>query len=315
MTLRFPEAIDNSMRKELVKCQKAAHWKFEKGLNLQESNEDLVAGGSFAKGVEMARRAFYEDGPMQGDDRAALEVGIAALYAEYGDFKCPPPKKYKTSKTAERMAGALAYYLGKNPMSEDRIKPFLLDGKLTVEMSFNYEIPISHPVTGKPLTYCGRYDKLGLDDENRVWVVDEKTTGQMGENWSNQWLLDAGLTGYCWAARKLLKDAGLDYEVAGAIINGVAIRALSNADPYEHMECPVFRSDWQLKRWFGQMIKDVQGWVQAYVDQDHNQIFDHVCALYNNPCAYAKLCNARNPEQLESSYVVKFWNPLARDNL
>ena len=47
----FPHAIDNTMRKQLVKCQKAAHYQFELGLRpLTESRVDLHAGAAYAKG-------------------------------------------------------------------------------------------------------------------------------------------------------------------------------------------------------------------------------------------------------------------------
>lgn len=305
--LHFPHAIDNSMRKELVKCQKIAHWKFERGLNSPEPSIDLHAGGAFAKGCEEARKAYYQLGKTQ---EASVLIGVQALYAFYGDFKCPT----KSNKSADRMAGALAYYLEERNFDFEKLKPFMLNGRLSVEMSFNHPIPITHPGTGKQLTYCGRFDMLAKDEAGQVWVCDEKTTSQMGEAWIHQWNLDSALTGYCWGSQKLLRDAGDDSPVVGAIINGVAIRALSNAMPYEHMRCPVFREDWEVERWYAQMLRDIEGWSIAYVSQDHNQVLDHACALYNNPCQFAKLCKARNPERLFDTYTVRFWNPLERDS-
>lgn len=307
--LRFPEAIDNSMRKELVKCQKIAHWKFEKGLTAEGISPDLHAGGAFATGCETTRKAFYLG---QKNDVDALQMGIEALYKAYGDFVPPPPKKYKTAKTADRMAGALAYYFGERPLSQSNLVPLMLGEELGVEISFNFEIPIDHPVTRLPLTYCGRFDMLAVNERKEIWVVDEKTTGDMGDGWLNQWNLDSALTGYCWGAKKLLEKHGIDLPVVGAVINGVAIRALSNAMPYEHRAVPTFRQDWEVERWYRQMLRDVQGWVNAYRMQNHSQVLDHACALYNNPCAYAKLCKARNPEQLEDSYAVRWWDPLTR---
>lgn len=310
--LYFPPAIDNSMRKELVKCQKIASWKFEQGLNSEDLSEDLVAGGAFAKGIEEARRTYYL---LKGNETQALEDGIAALYKQYGDFKCPPAKKYKTSKTADRMAGALAYYIGERPLNGAEFEPFMIDGRLSVEISFNHEIPIQHPYLDRWLTYCGRFDMLGKDANGDVWVVDEKTTGQMGDAWMNQWMLDSALTGYCWGARGMLLDAGMgDLNVVGAVINGVAIRALSNDQPYETMKVPVFREDWEIQRWYAQMFRDVSGWVDAFQKQNHNQVLDHACALYNAPCQFARLCKSRNPERLTGTYNVRFWNPLERDN-
>lgn len=308
--LQFPEAIDNSMRKELVKCQKLAHYKFEKGLTTGDDNENLIAGGAFAAGCEATRKAYYLKQKSMQD---ALSEGFDALSDHYGSYVPPPPKKYKTSKTKDRMLGALAFYFAKNNLDEQTIKPIVLGERLGIEMSFAYNLPLLHPDTGFPLKYVGRYDMLGIDDRGQVWVVDEKTTGEMGDAWVNQWMLDSQQTGYCWAARKQLDEAGMgDLVIAGALINGVAIRSLSNEQPYEHRGLFLARQQWEVDRWYRQLLKDVTRWKQAYVAQDHDQVLDHACALYNNPCVYAPLCKSANPAMLEPNYKVMFWNPMAK---
>lgn len=308
MIPRFPHAIDNSMRKELVKCQTIAKWKFEQGLQELVSNVHKHAGGAYAKGMEVMRKAFYEQGLSPAD---ALKLGIAALHKAYGGFPCPP----KESKTAERMAGALAYYADKCPLDKELLVPIRLkNGKLAIEVSFEYPIGISHPDDGGELTYCGRYDELARDPQDGAWVVDEKTTSQMGANWANQWPLDSQMTTYCWSAQRMLAENGIDLEVKGAIINGMAIRAMSNALPYEQARFQTYRDQWEIDRWFDQMRRDIEGWKVAYVKQDHNQVLDHTCALYTHPCEYAPLCRSRNPERIvEGSYKVAFWNPLTRE--
>lgn len=306
--LRFPHAIDNSMRKELVKCQKIAHWKHERGLS-QEESVDVHAGGAFAAGMEAMRRSFYEQHRSVED---ALGDGLQALHVAYGDFKCPD----NSNKSAIRMAGALAYYASENRLDVEELTPLLLGDQLGIEIAFNEQIPILHPVDGAMLTYCGRFDMLAIDRSEGVWVVDEKTTKAMGEAWVHQWQLDSGMTGYCWAAQRLINRAGLTYEVKGAIINGIAIRAMSNASPYEHMRVTTYRQPWFIERWYSQMLKDVHSWVEAFKHQDHNQVLDaHAgCAIYNAPCPYANLCNAANPAPLFQSYEVKWWNPLTRED-
>ena len=43
--LHFPEAVDNSMRKELAKCQKIAHWKFEDGQTVAADTQAIAPTG------------------------------------------------------------------------------------------------------------------------------------------------------------------------------------------------------------------------------------------------------------------------------
>ena len=301
----FPHAIDNSLRKELVKCETAARYRYIQGVRSNEgSRVDLVAGAAFAAGMEAMRRAYYEEAL---DPEACVSKGVAALYESYGNF-IPPAK---SNKTAARMAGALAFYAQQCPLEDEKLIPVQTpDGKRAVEVSFNYEIPILHPNDGAPLTYCGRFDMLALDPYDMAWVVDEKTTSQMGEKWANQWPLDSQMTGYCWGAKNLLQEWGMDNEVGGAIINGVAIRLRD----YEHARFNAYRQDWEIERWYNQMIEDVERLKKAYQVDDYNMTLDHACAHYMNPCEYAPLCLSRNPERLllGGGWQEVRWNPLTR---
>lgn len=300
----FPEAIDNSMRKVLVKCEKAAHYKFELGLEPTNAVKvDLHAGGAYADGMKAMRRAFFIDGKTR---EQAVEIGVAAIYDSYGNFQTPP----KSNKSVGGMAGALVYYEQEFPLDKEKYAPMLLDGRWMIEVGCSFGTGLTHPVTGKEIEYAFNFDCLALDadDGKSVWVVDEKTTSQMGDKWANQWFLDAQMTGYCWAARRLIQDSGLygQCEVKGAIINGVAIRT----HDYSCLRLSVYRQDWELERWWTQVTKDIYRWINRFEHQNHNQVFDHACAHYLNPCEYAPLCSSRNPERLfDGSYVQKFWDP------
>lgn len=302
----FPDAIDNSIRKELVKCETAAKYKYIEGVRADSGGRvDLIAGGAFAAGMETMRRAYYEDGKDTGE---CLNEGVAALYRQYGGFM----PEGKTNKTPERMAGALAFYAQQCPLEQERLIPLMLpDGRRMIEVGFNFPIPVQHPDKPQLLTYCGRFDALCLDEHDVAWVVDEKTTSQMGEKWSNQWPLDSQMTGYVWGARRLLEQHGFDYEVGGAIINGIAIRLRD----YEHVRIVTYRQDWEVDRWFGQMLRDVERLKGAHLSGEYDMTLDHACAFYNNPCEFAPLCLSRNPERLLQSGGWKEvrWNPVTRE--
>jgi hypothetical protein len=306
--IEFPHVVDNTMRKELVKCEMAAHYRHELGLQPSAAVKvDLHAGAAFAKGLEVARIAYYQQGKLS---YVALQDGIKALYAAYGSFECPA----KSNKSADRMAGALAFYLAQCPFENEPLKPLVLgsDKQLAVEVQFKVKLPIAHPVTFNDLFYVGRFDMLAQDANGDIWVVDEKTTSQMSDKWANQWLLDSQITGYVWGAMHMLRGLGypgLADRVKGAVINGIAIRLRD----YEHVRLPLYRQEWEIERWHNQLMRDIQQWKRAFMTQQHNQVLDHACAFYNNPCDFAPLCSSRNPERIiDGSYVVKRWNPETR---
>lgn len=303
----FPEVIDNSMRKELVKCQTAAKYRYEMGLRPSAGDTvDLVAGKAFASGMEATRKFFYGQ---ERNQELALRKGIEAVYREYGSF-IPP---VKSNKTVDRMAGALAFYFNERPFDSERYFPTFINGAPAVEVQFDEAIDVKHPWTHSPLRLVGRFDMLAEDaeDSQALWVVDEKTTSQMGEKWANQWLLDSQMTTYTWGAQRLIDKLGINKEVKGAIINGVAIRLRD----YEVGRFTAYRPEWMINRWYMQMCNDVQAWVDAHKADFHSMALDHACAQYNNPCDFAPLCNSMNPERImETSFVVKRWNPVTRED-
>lgn len=301
--VRFPEVFDNSMRKDLVKCQKLAHWKHECGYQEKE-NEHLIAGGAFAAGLEIARKAFYA---MNHTSEQAIQAGVQAVYdyLAYENFKAPAA----STKSQARVAGAIAFYFEAYPLAHDKLKPALLDGKPAIECEFQFDTGIEHPITGAAIPYVGRFDMLVEDESGDLWVNDEKITGRLGDAWYMQWALDAQMTGYCWAANQMLEQLSDPRKVKGANIRGVSFLK----DGYGTVQVQTLRQDWQIEVWHKQMLKDLTGWVDAFKRQNHNQILDHACALYNNPCSHSKLCLSTTPERLvNGNYEVRFWNPLKR---
>ena len=83
----FPDVIDSSMRSDFVSCPRKGelknilHWK------PKDQSIHLHAGGAYAHGLEVARRAFYAEGR---PEKEAIGLGLVALMEKYGDFQCPP---------------------------------------------------------------------------------------------------------------------------------------------------------------------------------------------------------------------------------
>ena len=280
----FPSIIRNTYRKAFVRCPQSAAYLYEHALAGAPSI-DLHAGGAFAKGIEVARRTFYGDGYSAA---VAMEAGREALAEAYGVFPCPPG----SNKTRAAMEGALYFYFEQWPLdAPDALVPVTMpDGSLGVEQHFSETLPITHPTTGEPLRYEGRIDMLAADVDGDLWVVDEKTTGRLGDAWANQWYLDAGQTGYTWWARRALPQRS----VVGVEIRGVGIYKTG----YGKMEIPILFQPWETERWYEQMLRDVNEWRAMSVSGVYRHALDHACALYNSPCAFLPLCKRENPAAL-----------------
>jgi hypothetical protein len=265
------------------------HWK------PQGESIHLHAGRCFAKGLEMARRAHYEWGK---DPEESVGRGLVALTEEWGDFEAPEG----TSKTLERMLGALEFYFESYPLDQDKATPMVMpSGKRGIEFSFAEPLSFTHPETGDPVIYAGRSDMI-VNWAEGLYVEDDKTTTQLGASWSRQWDLRSQFTGYCWAARK-----------ARLAVNGVLVRGVSILKTkYDTQQAITYRSDWEVDRWEAQVIRDLRRiqecWEAGYWDYN----LDHACSEYGG-CAFQPICKSNQPEQwLPVYFERRRWDPLER---
>lgn len=331
MQLRFPDVIDASMLSAYKSCARKFYLTYLEHLKAKEPNVHLHAGKAFASGIEAARRAFYEGRALEkcnklnkegkieiawdwfekeglkGDSEASVAKGLEVLAREYGDFSCPP----ESAKSFERMAGALEYYYTSYPLEHDSAIPIEMPGgKRGIEFSFALPLPIKNPDTGDPILYCGRMDAITAFASG-VFVTDEKTATSLGPSWARQWDLRSQFTGYCWATR----EHGIRCD--GVLVRGISILKTK----YDTQQAVSYRPDWQINRWYANMLTIVQRLVDEYIALcragvlsetlfEHN--LDDACTSYGN-CGFYDACRSEDATTwLVTNFQRKQWNPLLR---
>jgi len=295
----FPELVDNTQRSAFIKCPTL--WARAHGQHLASlmPNIHLHAGGALASAFEVVRRAFYQLGTEPAE---AMRRGLETLITKYGDIKPPPAKS--GDKSVDTCIRALDSYFTQYPLAHSGMVPYVApNGQAMLEFSFAIPTEIKHPVTGNPILYGGRSDMVGVQHE-ALWVVDEKTTGSLGEQWMNQWQLDSQPTGYIYAAHQ----HGLP--VAGAIMRGIGMLKTK----ITHAECIVHRGQWQLDRWWEQLHHDLTAMIDAWERHHYDQrLSKDACASYG-ACPMVMLCGSPTPDQwIPSHYRIHHWNPLEAD--
>lgn len=290
----FPMALDATMIRDFRTCPQKCfrshfeHWK-PKGERI-----DPIAGHAFASGLEIARQAYYEQGTTPDE---ALIAGAKALIQDYGQAECPDDNPKSLSNTL----GALSEYFHVHGFDTDHLQPLRLpDGKRAIEFTFALPFPgIIHPESGDPLLYSGRCDMLA-DYMDAIFVVDEKTTKQLGPTWPKQWNMRSQITGYVWAAREF------GYNVAGAIIRGVAIRKYD----YGHAEVILYRPEWRIEQWILQTQKDILRMIRCWEEGYWDYNLDDGCSAYGG-CHFQDVCSSLSPDMwLNASFEKRVWNPL-----
>lgn len=295
--MSFPHVIDNTIRKAIATCHtKAKRLHIDNLRPVGEDSVDLHFGRCFASAMEVIRKSAYVQG---NDPYIAMGEGIEAAVKEWGTFQLPSSSK--SCKTLDRLVHAIRFYFTVWPLGEDGLTPV----ENGIECMFDFELPILHPDTAEPLRYAGRYDMLASDKSKLLYVVDEKTTGKMGNSWISQWDLDTQMSGYIWSVKRERPDA-----LVMAQVRGISI--LQN--DFGHAEIPIIRPQWMLDMWYGQMLRDVMKFKQAYLtDTFDKALHSNACSQYNRDCEFKQLCLSPNPERLiDGNYKEVIWNPLER---
>lgn len=259
----------------------------------------LVAGGALAQAFETFRKEYYTpDRPLSGDVEACRAAAARDLIHYWGTYE---PHEKETKSLANVLLAFWDYFTA-YPPENDRLKPLMLANGPAIEWSFGEPLPIPHPVTGEPLVYAGRFDMFGtLGDA--VYVVDEKSTSRIGNEWSAQWRLRYQFLGYVWAARQN------GFKPWGAIVRGIGIYTSKSAYPQAIMNYPQHLID----RWYETMLRDVQATVDAWKENYWNYDFGHSCMSFNKPCEFMDLCSSKNPSVYYGDFTERLWNPLEKD--
>jgi hypothetical protein len=93
-------------------------------------------------------------------------------------------------------------------------------------------------IDGEEVIYYGTLDAI-MHWSNGQWVMDHKTTGNMGSDWEEQWSMSAQMIGYVWLAR------ANGFAVRGAFINGLEIRLLPPWDGKMTKKCSVHKMTYE----------------------------------------------------------------------
>lgn len=291
----FPHAVDSTILAAFRSCPQKAFRTYVQHWKPKSESVHLIAGGAFAKGVEVGRRAFFENGLSAADSEAEA---IGALIQAYGDFECPSD----SAKSLERMCGALEFYFAQYPLGADGMTPITLaNGSRGIEFSFAEPLSIKHPVTGNPILYTGRSDMIA-DFAGARYIVDEKTTSQLGASWPRQWENRSQFTGYCWASAQ----SGVPVE--GAIIRGVSILKTK----YDTLQTITYRPQWEIDRWVHQVEVDLLRMIKCWEDGWWDYNLDHSCGDYGG-CSLLQICKSEDPVSwLPMYFEQKVWDPLAK---
>lgn len=242
-----------------------------------EKFDFLKAVGVFEHDIivrECVRLAFMLSEESFGEDNLRTRLGLIRAVVQYADH-------YR----------------------KDEFRTHVLStGRVAVELSFRFELPISALSTNEPYIYCGHIDKLAWQNDNLYVFEHKHTTSYLSENYWNRYIFSGQINGYKYAGKVIFKE-----NVVGALINTVQIgqnfvnfgRRIAPANPAH------------LDEWMEGTVYYIKQLEKAVKD-NYFPMNTESCNKYKG-CPFIKVC-FKSPylrqKILEEDFVVDRWNPL-----
>jgi hypothetical protein len=274
-------------------------------------NNDLAAGGSFAKGLETVRKAYYNDKLPAVE---AIDLGYYTVIESLHEEMAKSNTSTETLKSPERMGLALKEYFRYFPLDNEEVIPAQLeDGTYAIEHKFTVELPILHPELGVPLIFKGKLDMLA-QSMGRIYIEDEKTTKAIKSNEADLLATAGQFIGYAWLAR----EKGII--TVGAKVRKIAIQI--KEIKCEEIEIPI--TDYMINLWYESMLSKVTEMVEKYkaTMEDNNfkshfvPDFQHGCTSFFRPCSFQDGCKSKYGENfISSNYQQLVWDSESRKEI
>lgn len=158
----------------------------------------------------------------------------------------------------------------------------------------------------EPIEYGGIFDTL-VEVSGQVYILEHKSTSQLGSYYFNQFKPNNQVTGYVWGARQLTGR-----RVGGAIVNAIGVYKAS-ATKFERSITT--RNDADITQW----LRDVQSVCEEIQRHKKDGYFPRrtsACQLYGS-CEFHSVhvlsTQLEQSKRLENDYVKEQWDFERRD--
>lgn len=322
----FPMTISGSLLESWNTCHTKGYREYIQHLNSGRDSVHLIAGGAYAKGLEVMRKAFFIDGESAD---LAQALGEEALIEAYGGFV--PYLGDKDRKCLQNVINLYREYFYTFPLDSDTFIPVTLEnGSKAVEFPFAIELPFRHPDLDIPLHFVGRFDML-VEFQGKLFGLDDKTKSgypgakQKEADAAYQYLISTGrgkgaeeinwatrgqFSGYSWAMKQL-----------GMNLDGFIIREawFQSGSSWLHRQVYTPRRPAQVEMWGDQLFRQVEQMIESYVrvrdGEKTAKVFDMandsaLCVKYGSVCPFMELCTGELSEQyLGDRFEQSIWIP------
>lgn len=273
--------VDNFALTNFQTCPAKYELRLVKGWTSRRRSSALAFGGGFHEGLAV----WYKTG-----DLAAALTAIHDKWDEsvsIDDYRTKEKAIQVMIDYVKRYPAESFSVVGKDagrPMIE---VPFVLDTGMVTD-------------DGEPIEYGGIFDGL-IDFNSQLWVLEHKTTSQLGSYYFDQFKPNNQVTGYIWAAEQLSGR-----KVHGAIINAIGVYKTGSTKFERGMTA---RHPQELVEWL-ENVRNVCNQIR-WAEKNGFSLSTQACTLYGK-CEYHSVHvlshEVERQKRLEQDYIQEAWD-------
>lgn len=273
--------FDYTMLSTFQVCRRKYEYRINRGLVSPKPQTAPAFGGAIHKALDV----LYKQVPFSDVD-AAVKV-----------FK----DNFQESPTDDKRTHKLGEWIINNYFQKYQSQDFKV---LEVERSFEIELPNGNK-------FIGRIDKV-IEWDGVVWIMDHKTTSQLGVTYEKTLEPNGQFSGYVYAARQM------GYKAAGVVVDAILVAkgllessSRGKLSPLLRFMC--YRNDRQLQEWLEETVRQHQNIKDCEETGawPMDGLFNGMCTYYGE-CPYRRLCvedNSLRERIINMDYVVERWDP------
>lgn len=274
--------FDYTMMSSFLGCRRKYFFRHVEGL----VSKSTAKAPAFGSAIHKALDSWYKD----HNTEAAIEI-----------FK----REYKEDLATDgKRTHAVGEWILKNYNERYQDQSFKV---IKTEHEFCLKLP-----TGNNL--IGRIDKI-IDWDGALWLMDHKTTSQLGPYYFKMHTPNMQFDGYIWAAKKM------GYNVQGVLVDAILV-AKGLLDSSSRGKLTPLARDFATRSQedidnYIDLVEDIQGEINLCEKEIEDFYPNYDACTYYGECAYRKICT--NPKNVwekikQMDYSVEHWDPRNKED-
>lgn len=278
-------------------CPKKYYWRMIRHL----TPVTVAPALEFGKAIHLALEIYYIFKNMGYTVESAMDNAIRAFYEVYEDRE---GEDRRTLANGEKLLRGYAEVYANEPFK-------------VVGTEVGFAVPIDYKNSegeNKSFILVGRIDAL-VNWNGPLYVLETKSTAQLGYGYFNQFEMNQQMDGYLWGAMLSTGE-----KVQGVIINTLEVwkdvkRVSEKTKKLEdhYARDPQTRSDFELEEYKNDMGMQVENILDA---EKRNRFPRNKqnCYTYNSRCPYWNLCKyGEDAKTIARDFVESKWEPYKQE--